>query len=135
MILEGVFQQIPVQLPLFVPLPEMPQLVAHKVQLFARVRIHIKIKGAQLVAFFFLGTPKLVDDGLFAVDDLVVAQRQQVKLVVEIVHTENDLPVCVGPLAEGGVVFSMIFHARMDSSFISIQLLFCTRFYMRTLLP
>ena len=31
-----------------------------------------------------------------------MAQRQQVKLVVEIVHTENDLPVCVGTLAEGG---------------------------------
>ena len=101
-IVEGVLEQVPVQLPLFVPLPEMPQLVAHEIELFARVRIHIEIEGAQLGAFFFVGAPELVDDCLFAVDDLVVAQRQQVKLVVEIVHTENDLSVCVGTLAEGG---------------------------------
>ena len=42
-VVEGVFQQIPVQLPLFVPLPEMCQLVAHKVQLFAGMGVHIKI--------------------------------------------------------------------------------------------
>lgn len=43
------------------------------------------------------------------------------------------LPVPAFPVRKRlAFVFSMIFHARMDSSFISIQLLFCTRFYIRT---
>ena len=79
-VVEGVFQQVPVQLLFLVPLPEMGQLVAHKVQLFARMGEHIKVQGAQLAALFLVGAPELVDDGLFAVDHLVVAQGQQIQL-------------------------------------------------------
>ena len=46
-IVEGIFQQVPVQLPFFVPLPEVSHFVAHEVQLLARVHIHIKIENIQ----------------------------------------------------------------------------------------
>ena len=101
-IVEGIFQQVPVQLPFFVPLPEVSHFVAHEVQLLARVHVHIKIEGAQLGAFFRIGAPQLINDGLFAVHHLVVAQGQQIQLVVEVVHTENDLAVDIWPLTEGG---------------------------------
>ena len=100
-IVEGVFQQVPVQLPFFVPLPEVSHFVAHEVQLLARVHVHIKIQGAQLGAFFRVGAPQLIDDGLFAVHHLVVAQGQQIQFVVEVVHAENDLAVGIWPLTEG----------------------------------
>ena len=75
-VMEGILEQVPVQLPFFVPLAEVPQLVAHEVELFARMHIHIEIEGAQLGALFGVGAPQLVDDGLFAVHHLVVAQGQ-----------------------------------------------------------
>ena len=107
-IVEGVFQQVPVQLALFVPLPEVSHLVAHEVQLLARVHVHIKIEGAQLGAFFRIGAPQLINDGLFAVHHLIVAQRQQIQLVVEVVHAENDLAVGIRTLAEGGGKMSSV---------------------------
>ena len=66
------------------------------------MHIHIKIQGAQLGAFFRVGAPQLIDDGLFAVHHLVVAQRQQIQLVVEVMHAENDLAVGIRTLTEGG---------------------------------
>ena len=99
-IVEGVLQQAPVQLPLFIPLTEVAQLVAHEVELLARVHVHIEIEGAQLGALFGVAAPELVDDGLFAVHHLVVAQRQQVQLVVEVMHAEHDLAVGIRPLAK-----------------------------------
>ena len=80
----------------------MPELVAHEVELFARMHVHIEIEGAQLGALFGVGAPQIVDDGLFAVHHLVVAQGQQVQLVVEVVHAEQQLTVGVRPLPEGG---------------------------------
>src|SRR5699024_7880265 len=48
------------------------------------------------------GAPELIDDGLFAVDHLVVAQGQQIQLVVKVVHAEQQLAVLGGPLPKGG---------------------------------
>ena len=100
--MEGVAQQLPVEGAALVPLAEVGQLVAHEIQLLARVGVHIQVEGPQLAALFLIGAPQLLDDGPLAVDHLVVAEGQQVELVVEVLHAEQQLAVLFWPLPEGG---------------------------------
>ena len=47
-LMRRIIQKIPVQFPLLVPFPEMPQLISHEIQLLARMRVHIHIECPRL---------------------------------------------------------------------------------------
>ena len=50
--------------------------------------VHIKVEGTQLRELLLVGAENLVDDRPLAVDNFVVGQRQQMALIVIIVHGE-----------------------------------------------
>ena len=95
-VVERILQQIPILLPLLVPLPDLGELVAHEVQLFARVGVHIHIERFDLGVLFIIFPRQLLEHAGLAVDRLVVGQRQQVGGVVVVHHGEGQLVISVG---------------------------------------
>ena len=88
--MERVFQQIPVLLAVLVPLPELADLVAHKIELFARVPHHVEIEGPALGEFSLVVPLHLLEDGGLAVDHLVVGEGQQIPLVWIVLHRKGQ---------------------------------------------
>ena len=97
----GEIQQLPVLLPLLVPFTELCELTAHEQQLLARVGVHIHIQKPCLGEFLLIAAVHLLRHGGLAVDVLIVAQGQQIVLVLEIVHGEGDLFGVLRPLLRG----------------------------------
>ena len=69
----GIPQQKPIHLAGFVPFAEHADLIAHEVQLLARMSELIEIEVFGLREFLIVAAPHLVDDRMLAMDDLVVA--------------------------------------------------------------
>ena len=66
-------QQVPVLLPLFIPFPELPDFIAHEIQLFTRMREHIQIHHTRLrILVAFVRAPHFLHDCRLAVHNLVV---------------------------------------------------------------
>ena len=79
-------QQVPVLLPLFIPFPELPDFIAHEIQLFARMQHHIGVHGACLRKFPFVIPVHLLQDRRLSMHYLIVGKRQQIMLVICIHH-------------------------------------------------
>ena len=94
----GVAQDLPVLSPGLVPLPQLAELIAHKVQHFARVHRHIQVEGPSLGKFAVVIAVHLLQDGGLAVDVLVVREGQDIVLVVKIHHGEGQLALVLGAL-------------------------------------
>ncbi len=89
-IMHRIFHQIPTQLLVFVPFAELCQLISHEIEHLARMGAHIQIQQAGLLEFLLVVAPHLVDDGVLAVYDFVMRQRQNKNVVVEIRHREHQ---------------------------------------------
>ena len=89
---ERTLGQRPVQCTGFAPFVQLPQLVAHEIQLFTRMREHIQIHHTRLrILVAFVRAPHFLHDCRLAVHNLVVRERQQVVLVGKIVHRPEQL--------------------------------------------
>ena len=55
------------------------------------MKIKVCIQTVQLVKLFFVASPKLVDDSLFAVYHLVVGKGEEEQVVIKIAHREEQL--------------------------------------------
>ena len=71
-VMYGVFQDIPILLPLLIPFPQLSELISHKVQLLAWMGVHIHIQGTGLWKLLFILPVHFLEDGCFPVDDLIV---------------------------------------------------------------
>ena len=79
-------QQVPVLLPLFIPFPELPDFIAHEIQLFTRMQHHIGVHGACLWEFPFVIAVHLLQNRRLSMHYLIVGKRQQIMLVIRIHH-------------------------------------------------
>ena len=86
-------EQHPVQRFVFVPFNELAELLAHEQQLFAGVRGHVAIEGAQVGELLFVVAGHLVDQAALAVHDLVVADGQHKVFAESVEEAERDLAV------------------------------------------
>ena len=86
----GVGEEIPVLLPGLIPLPQLPELISHEVQLFPRVGRHVQIQSPGLGKFSLVIPPHFLENGGLPVDGLVVGEGQEVALIVEVGHGEGE---------------------------------------------
>ena len=75
-IVEWVFLQEPVHLHLFVPLPEMPDLIGHEVEFFARMGKHVGVKCPALGKLHLIIPPHFLHDGGFSMHHLIVGEGE-----------------------------------------------------------
>ena len=92
-IVNRVFQQHEILLPLLIPLAELCKFIAHEVQLLARMQEHIQIQGSRLRELSVIIPGHLLDDRRLPMDHLVMGERKQISLVVEISHREGQLVI------------------------------------------
>lgn len=97
-----IVQQIPAGLALLAPFHKFGQLVAHKGELFARVKEHVAGQAAQLGKLLLIAAPEFVDNRLFAVHHLVVGEGKDVVFLIEVAHREEEAVFHPGPLGKGG---------------------------------
>src|SRR6516225_7884114 len=71
-----VFQQVPVQAVVVVPLSPMPELAAHEEQLLAGLGVHVTKEQSQVGKLLPAVTRHLAEKRLFHVDNIVVRERQ-----------------------------------------------------------
>ena len=88
-------EQLPVQFLFIVPFDKLAELLSHKQQLFAWMRHHISQHGAHSRKLLAVLAWHLVDQRAFAVDHLVVGQRQHIIFGKCIHHTEGKFVVIV----------------------------------------
>ena len=101
-------QQEPVQLVIEFPLDEVGEFTAHKQQLLAGMRHGIAIEHAQTCEFLPQVAGLLVQHGMLAVNNLVMAERQD-EVVIEGVHEgKGELVVVI--LAVDGVLLDIRKH-------------------------
>ena len=106
-----IFEQEPVKLTLFVPLGKLRELIAHEAELFARMRHHIAVEGAQIAELHIIFAGHLIDERILAVDDLIVRQRQNVILRIRIGHREGELIVAALAVERvEGHIFQRVVH-------------------------
>ena len=71
-VVQGILKQEIIRLLRLIPLSDHCDLIAHEIELLARVHKHIHIKRPALREFHLIGSEDLVDHCLFTVHDLVV---------------------------------------------------------------
>ncbi len=91
----GVLQQVPGQLGIVIPLVALGDLGTHEVELLAGVGIHEAHVGAQVGGLLPLVPGHLVEQGVLAVDHLVVGEGQNEVLVIVVHHGEGHVVVVV----------------------------------------
>ena len=90
-------QQQPIQLLGVPPLHELGKFGAHEQELFAGMGHHIHIQRPEVGELLVVLPRHFVDEGLFAVDHLVVAQGQDEVLRKGVGHGEGQVVVLVFP--------------------------------------
>ena len=102
----------PVQRRGLAPFGAQAELVAHEIELFARMGEHIQVKRARLRVFVpQVRAPHLLRDRRLAVHDLVVRQGEQVALVREVFHREQQLAAVQRALVRRGLeIFERVVH-------------------------
>ena len=98
----GIFQKVPLQLLIFIPLIHLAEVLSHKQQLLAGMAQHKAIGCPQVGEFLLKGSSRhLVHHGTFSVHHLIVGEYQDEILAVGVNHAEGQLSVVV--VAEVGV--------------------------------
>ena len=87
----GVAQHLPVLGAGLVIFPQLGELVAHEIQLFAGVRRHVQVQHPRLREFALVTAAHLLHDGGLAVNILVMGKRQDVVLVPAVHHGKGQL--------------------------------------------
>ena len=83
-------QQQPIEPLLVIPLDELRELVAHKIELFARVRHLIAIEYTQVCELAVIIARHFFNERALAVYDLVVAERQDEVFGIGVGHGERQ---------------------------------------------
>ena len=111
----GVLEQPPVELAALGPLRLLAELAAHEEQLLARVRPHEREVGAQVGQLLPPVARHLAQQRPLAVDDLVVADRQDVVLRERVDQGEGHLAVVVAAVERvlGDVVEGVVHPAHV----------------------
>ena len=78
-----------------VPLVPLAELAAHEQQLLAGLRVHVAVEQAQVGELLPVVARHLAEERAFAVDDLVVRERQHEVLVEGVEHAERELAVVI----------------------------------------
>ena len=92
-IVKGILLQKPVHLPLFIPLPEMADFVAHEIELFPRMGKHIGKQGTALGKLHIVLPPHFLHDGGLAVYNLIVGKGKKKFLALKIHHGKGQLMI------------------------------------------
>ena len=97
-----VFQKIPLQGRVFIPLINLAVLLSHKQKLLSRMADHKSVSCTEIFRLLLQGIPRhLAHHGAFAVHHLIVGEHQHKVLAVGVEHGECQLAVVV--IAEIGV--------------------------------
>ena len=97
--------EVPVERLLLVPFAELPELVAHEVELLARVRVLESVGEAEVRELLPVVAGHLAQHGALAVHHFVVAEHLDEVLAVGVHHAERELVVVV--LAVDGFVLDV----------------------------
>ena len=96
-VMEGILHRkmknIPILLPLLIPLAELTDLIAHKVQFFARVSEHVRVQGPGLRKLLFIIAGHLLNDRRLSMHHFIVRQRKQIVFIIKILHGEGELMI------------------------------------------
>ncbi|OIQ72530.1 hypothetical protein GALL_458440 [mine drainage metagenome] len=90
-----VVEHMPVQAVLVIPFALLGEFAAHEHQFLARMGPHEAVIGAQVGEFLITLPRHFGDHAALAVDDLVMADRQDVILAPRVVQREGHLVVMV----------------------------------------
>ena len=102
LLMNGIFQQVPLQGCVFIPLIYLGKILSHKQQLLPRMAGHKAVSGPQVLGLLLQRLPgHLSDHGAFSVDHLIVGEYQDEILAVGVEHGESQLSVVI--FAEIGV--------------------------------
>ena len=93
--MKRIFQQIPVLFPGLIPLPELSKLISHKIQLLARVHIHISVKCLCLREFDLIVTKHFLNDRCFSMYHFIMGKRMQEQITVKIHHGKAQLMIII----------------------------------------
>lgn len=99
--MERICEQFPIRLPLlplFIPFPELANLIAHKIQLLSGMRIHIGKHSTALGELTQIIAPHFLDDCRLSMYNLIIGKWQQVQFIVKIIHGEPKVSVMGRPL-------------------------------------
>ena len=110
-VMNRVLRQEPVLLPLLVPFAELSDLIAHEVELFARMGHHIQIQRPSLRELVRVIACHLLHDGCLSVNHFVMRQRKQVFFIIKILHGKGQFMVLIGTvLRRGAEIIQSVVH-------------------------
>ena len=99
---DGVLKEVPLQLPVLIPLVHLAEILSHEQELLAGMAQHEAVGRPQVGELLLEGSSRhLVDHGALPVHHLVVGEHQDEILAVGVDHAEGQLPVVV--VAEIGI--------------------------------
>ena len=110
-VMNRVLRQEPVLLPLLVPFTELSDLIAHEVELFARMCHHIHIQRSSLRELVRVIACHLLHDGCLSVNHLIMRQGKQIFFIIKILHGKGQLMVLCGTvLRRGAEIIQSVVH-------------------------
>src|SRR4051794_4349837 len=91
--MRGKLKQRPIQTAVVIPFSPLPELAAHKQELLAWLRVHVRKQQTQARELPPIVAGHARDQGAFAVYNLIVRERQNEVFVKSVDHPEGQLPV------------------------------------------
>src|SRR5215207_1620538 len=91
----GLFEQVPVQAALVIPLSPLADLAAHEEQLLTRMSPHVAVESAQVGELLPAVALHLIEQRAFAVNHLVVREGENVILAPRIEKAEGEIVVMI----------------------------------------
>ena len=101
-IVDGVGAQAPVLLSFFIPFPQLPEFISHKIQFFAGVKHQIEIQRPGLWKFSIVIAVHFLEDGGLPMDIFIMREGQQIALVLKIHHGKGQFVVVGGTVLGAG---------------------------------
>ena len=96
--MHGILEKEVIRFLRLIPLAEHGNLIAHKVEFFSGMHIHVHVQGAQLRESLLVSAKNLVNDRPFPVYYLIMREGKQMTLIVIIIHGECQKFGALGPL-------------------------------------